>query len=193
MCNIWKDEHPVHQELTIDDLKNVFLREPLLKNLAEVGLTGGEPYLRGDLDEIVIFFIKNFKKAKVSINTNGLLGDRICEKTLAITKGISPEDINRIRISFSVDGIKAVHDRVRGIPGNYQKVLDIIGRLREGIPGIEYGITFTVLPDNYDQIWDVYLLSKELKVGFSFSIAQVSGIYYDNSEKNLSLYADDAA
>jgi len=50
MCNIWK--HPQTNELGISELED-FLRNPLLSQLEWIQLTGGEPFMRNDLDEII--------------------------------------------------------------------------------------------------------------------------------------------
>jgi len=182
MCNIWQENHSDYPEVTIDDLNLTFSNNPLFQNLTDIGLTGGEPFLREDLDQICLFFLNSFSNARISINTNGLMAEKIYRTTLSLVEEFSIGERNRVRISFSVDGIGEKHDFIRGTPNNFEKVLKIVERMQEQIPGIEYSFTFTILPENYNQIWDVYNLSKELKVGFSFSPVQVSGIFYQNKD-----------
>ena len=164
------------------DLARAFENQPLYKNLTEIGLTGGEPFLRDDLAEIGLFFLNHFPNAQLSINTNGLLSDKIIKVMELLIKALSKDGRNRIRISFSIDGIETTHDSIRGVPNNFQKTMETIKQMKRNILGIEYGLTFTVLPENYDQIMDAYTLSKELNVGFSFSIAQTSGTFYQNTD-----------
>lgn len=180
MCNIWKGNCSKSKELTIKDLKHTFSSKDLFGKFCNIGLTGGEPFLREDLDLIGRFFLNNFPRSRISINTNGLLTDKIVRTTESLIKGFSFKERNRVRISFSVDGIQEKHDQIRGVPNGFEKVLKIVRRIQEKIPGLEYSLTFTILPENYDQISDVYSLSKELGVGFSFSPFQVSGVFYQN-------------
>jgi molybdenum cofactor biosynthesis enzyme MoaA len=67
MCNIIKSNKE-YKEMSLDDIRKV------VKNLVKIGagvvlLTGGEPFLREDLPEIVIFvfpWILWMKKNKIS-------------------------------------------------------------------------------------------------------------------------------
>ncbi|MDB9823137.1 radical SAM protein [Deltaproteobacteria bacterium] len=180
MCNIWKDNLAPRPELTLEDLTAALTNQAMFQNISEIGLTGGEPFLRDDLARIGRFFLDQFPKARLSINTNGLLREKIIGITESLIKNLHKDEHNRIRISFSIDGIDEIHDSIRGIPNNYIKVTDLIKMMTREITGIEYGVTFTILPENFHQIWDVFLLSKQLNVGFSFSMAQTSGTFYQN-------------
>ncbi len=186
MCNIWKKDHSDASELNLDMLHSTFLNNRFFDNLIEIGLTGGEPFLRDDLHQIGRFFLKNFPQARISVNSNGLMPDLISKTTSLLVDGIPLDERQRIRLSFSLDGIGEKHDLIRGRAHNFEKVLQIVEKMKNEIPGLEYGFTFTVLPENYDQIWDVYNLAKDLKVGFSFSFAQTSGIFYENKDLNFS-------
>lgn len=182
MCNIWqidyRDGKLRSQELTVADLERIFSDEEMFSHVTDIGLTGGEPMLHPQLDEIARFYLHRFPDARISVNTNALQPEK-CVKTL---RSILKDEPNpgRFRISFSLDGIGDVHDSIRGIPGNYEKVLKNLTMVREAIPGIELAFTMTLLPENYDQIQKVWELANREDVGFSFSFPQTSGSFYQN-------------
>jgi len=81
------------------------------------GITGGEPFLRKDLFEIIVYARKT--GLKVSIITDGhLLDDKILE---GIVK-------NEVRVSISIDGAETMNDQIRG-KGAYKSALSALKSL----------------------------------------------------------------
>ncbi|MEE8576327.1 MAG: radical SAM protein [candidate division Zixibacteria bacterium] len=84
MCNIWKFPTDIEEELTPDIIAK------LPGGLGRINLTGGEPTLREDIDELVGILYK--KCQKVEISTNGYYTDtlvRLAEKYPVIMIGVS--------------------------------------------------------------------------------------------------------
>ena len=74
MCNIW-DKKDLSPELTPDDIGR-FMRRP--HRIYWLGITGGEPFLRNDLIQLVSAAISPPTTIKViHFATNGILTDRI--------------------------------------------------------------------------------------------------------------------
>lgn len=182
MCNIWQIDYTDgklrSQELTAHDLERVFSDQTMFENVTDIGLTGGEPMLHPNLDEIARFYLKRFPKARISVNTNALQPEKCVSVLKSILQG--EPNPNRFRVSFSLDGVDDVHDSIRGIPGNYKKVLKNLRLVREAKLDIELAFTMTLLPENYNQILSVWRLADEEGVGFSFSFPQTSGSFYQN-------------
>ncbi len=114
-------------------------------------LTGGEPLLRED-----IFEIARYGKSKgltLVMAPNGtLLNDQNIEKI--ITSGIK-------RISVSLDAPDAAsHDRLRGVPGAFDRAVEGIGRARKA--GLEFQINTTVTKRNISFILKIVQLAKDL-------------------------------
>lgn len=187
MCNIWQIDYTDGllraQELTVADLERIFADEALFRHVTDIGLTGGEPMLHPQLADIARFYLGRFPHASVSINTNALQPEKSVKTLKAILNGENRPE--RFRVSFSLDGIDGIHDQIRGIPGNFKKVLKSLKLVREAVSGIELAFTMTVLPGNYDQITRVWELASEEGVGFSFSFPQTSGSFYHNVEKQF--------
>ncbi len=129
-CYIWKkNEHkPVTTDLDLETIERLF---------RSIGWTyffnvsGGEPFLRKDLTEIVRLACKHLRPAVIHIPTNAIMPERIEETTrniLEIIKEEAPGTLLTIKPSF--DGIGKQHDEIRGIPGNFNKLLDTLERLK---------------------------------------------------------------
>ncbi|GEM_PF-189795 len=98
--------------------------------MEHITLGGGEPFLRKDLSDIAIAFYKYTHVRNISIPSNGIRPDLIELHVENILKNC-PDLI--LKISLSIDGIGDAHDRMRGVAGNYQRVIasdQILRRLR---------------------------------------------------------------
>ena len=170
MCNIWKNDNP--NELSMDNFEQ-------LTDLKYINLSGGEPFLRSDLYEIIKLLKKNNPNSNIIISSNGLMTNKIVslmKKLMFIDKGIG--------IRISIDGIGQTHDKIRGVEGTYENAVQTIKELKEN--NIEnLGIGFTINNDNKDEIIKVYELSKKLKIEFSMSSIQNSDIYFNKKDNNL--------
>ncbi|MGD2248865.1 MAG: radical SAM protein [Candidatus Methanofastidiosia archaeon] len=119
ICNIWKKykENPEKQkeELTLEEIESIFTHF----DLSWISLTGGEPFLRKDLADIIITVKEHNPHLHVlSIPTNGSLPGIIYK---VITKILDETDIANVIISVSVDGDQKLHNTLRGVPGLWEK------------------------------------------------------------------------
>lgn len=90
-------------------------------------ISGGEPFLRKDLAEIV----SAFDCSVVQIPTNGLLGDSILEQVQEMRRRMKPQ----LALSVSIDGLEATHDEIRGRSGACRAAWDTFERLKAlGVP-----------------------------------------------------------
>ena len=165
MCNIWRLGRR-HEELPLD-LITRFLDNPLLSKLVELDLTGGEPFLRQDLPELIRCVsqlkdrtLTNLKT--VALASNGLLPEVVARVVAEMLEAIAGKfDLAMV---CSLDGLGEAHDRVRGIPGAYPKVRETLARLQQikaKSPNFWLGIKTTILPSNWDQIPSLRQFSQE--------------------------------
>lgn len=156
MCNIWRLRRR-HEELPLGVITR-FLDTPHFSKLVELDLTGGEPFLRQDLPELIRFVSHLKDRTLTSLKTvalasNGLLPEvvaRVVEEMLEAIEGKF-----ELAMVCSLDGLGEPHDRVRGIAGAYQKVRETLERLqkiKEKNPNYWLGIKTTILPINWDQV-----------------------------------------
>ena len=100
-------------------------------------LSGGEPLLRKDLTVLAKRVASH--GCLVSMNTNGTLlnEDRVSEVADVFDT-----------IVVSLDGPKEVHDRIRGVPGTYDKATEAIRLLKAN--GVRTGVNSVATPWNID-------------------------------------------
>src|SRR5438309_4168830 len=90
--------------------------------------TGGEPFLRKDIGEIIKIFHKNTGVRNVGIPTNGSTTAR----TVSIVKDLCETcpDLD-LHIDVSIDGVGALHDEIRVFPGLFKRTIETYKALRE--------------------------------------------------------------
>lgn len=131
-CNIWKLYPEKHQnpaqELSLDEITRFF------KSMGRVyffNLSGGEPFLRKDLPDIVASAIDYLHPSIIHSPTNGLAPDRIIETTrqiLQLTRQKKSKAV--VTVKPSLDGIGPLHDEIRGVKGNWVKLLKTVDGLK---------------------------------------------------------------
>ncbi len=189
MCNIWQKyrEEPakLKEELTLPEIQELF-SSPYMREIKNVHLTGGEPFLRSDFVDLVGFFIKKYPAATIFIATNSLNPGLIIERLKNIFALYSP-DPRMIHLGFSVDGIGETHNIMRGRTDAYERVLEGAEKIRIHFPEIDININFTITPANARDLLAVYELSAKLGARFGTQFAQMSESFYENSDFQYSL------
>ena len=122
-CDIWRKPN---DDLAVDEWEKVFAS--LGHAPFYMTFTGGEPFLRPDLDELVIRAYQQCKPEVITIPTNGMLTERV----LAMTERMCREcPTSSIGINLSLDGIGDEHDDIRGVEGNWKLSMATWQRLKE--------------------------------------------------------------
>ena len=165
MCNIWQ----------IKDFPEMAPAEylKLPPTLKDINISGGEPFLRTDLVEIVRNIHRACPKAKVNISTNGFLVETI-KRVLPEVKRVFPN----IAVSVSVDGIGQMHETVRRVPQAWHKVLETIRFCRDEAKIKDIKLAFTLNSVNSKHLRQAFLWSKKLGVQFTMAVAHSSEIYF---------------
>ncbi|NUP88765.1 MAG: radical SAM protein [Candidatus Sumerlaeia bacterium] len=164
MCDIWKDYPP--DVLRPEDY------ERLPTTLKYVNVSGGEPFLRPDLPEIIEVVLQRSPRAQVVISSNGFLPRRVHDQMARIVKFYP-----RIGIGFSVDGLSEMHHRIRGIAGGFERLMESLRICQDlGVKNIR--IAFTASRDNVGDFRRVYELANEMGVQFTCAVAQDSSHYF---------------
>lgn len=164
---------------------SAFLNDVKLKKLDAIVITGGEPFLKEDLTDILLEFKKKTSARIFHITTNGFLRDRIIESVRFLqSKGLS------IDIKVSIDDIDGKHDILRGKVGSFRNALATVDKLRSAFNKKEIfiGINQTVFEDNYQSIPEVKKLAKDLDVAYhGFVGLKQRALYSDSQENDYSL------
>jgi len=170
MCNIWQIKD--FPEMPAD----AYLKLP--SSLRDVNISGGEPFLRHDLVQIVKNVRTACPKAKINISTNGFLVDTI-KRVLPEIKKIEPN----IAVSVSVDGVGPMHEKVRRVPNAWAKVVETIWFCRAMLKIKHVKLAFTLNSENFSHLSLAHEWSKRLGAEFTMAIAHSSDIYF--GKKNV--------
>lgn len=125
MCGNYKRENNFQNELTADDIKKIF-SDPYLKNLDVIRFTGGEPFIKKDLKEIIYNIHKNTKTAFYFITTNCTFIERMED----LIKNLVPEGI-KLNLQVSLDTLDEGHDDIRKLKGSGKLVIENLLRLKK--------------------------------------------------------------
>lgn len=171
MCSIWSIKE--HNDIPPE----VFRKLPT--TLRDVNISGGEPFLRSDLADVVRVIHERLPRCRVVVSTNGLMGERLVPKALELVS-IFPD----IGFAFALDGIGEMQDFIRGVTGGYENVLSAIKGLKEsGVENIR--VAFTLTTENADHMIRVYDLAKELGVQFTMQVAHDSDFFFGKHDSTI--------
>lgn len=123
-----------------------------MDHLAWLHLSGGEPFLRQDLPELVELFYRHTGVRRVGIPTNGLPGLRVAESAQRIIEHCPDMQLT---VVLSLDGLEQTHDYLRGIAGNWKKTmqtLDELKALRKSFPRLSLNICSVLNNRNAEEI-----------------------------------------
>jgi MoaA/NifB/PqqE/SkfB family radical SAM enzyme len=157
ICNIWKicreDPGASAREMSLDEYRRLF--RDYGRSLFMASFEGGEPFLREDLSEIVAACLRECPNCvTVLLDSNGLLPEVIEKRVRAILS--LPFDVP-VYIAFSLDGLEAVHDRMRGVPGGFRKLMESVRRLRTiGSRRLKIYFQTTISGGNWRTLLDFY-------------------------------------
>jgi MoaA/NifB/PqqE/SkfB family radical SAM enzyme len=147
-CNIWKMKA---DDLTLDEYGKIF--DSLGRGVFWVTLSGGEPFMRPDLEAIAKSLYARCRPAIINIPTNGLLGENIAKRAESIARAC-PE--SQIVINLSLDGVGKKHDAIRGVPGNFERSMKTYAALRRiSLPNFSLGIHTVISRYNVKNIAEI--------------------------------------
>lgn len=180
-CNIWKIKNK--KDISIEDIRKFFENN---NYFYWIDLTGGEVFLRDDLIEIVKIIKETQKNLfLLHIPTNSLLDKKIYKNVLDIIKMNFPKFL----ITVSLDGDKKMHEKLRGVKGNWDKSLGLYKKLKI-LKSKNFDCFFgmTVSSMNYKIVSKLFnSLNKEIidinKTDIHYNLVHNSSLYYKNNIK----------
>lgn len=139
-------------ELSTDEISKLTCN--LGTTLYNVNLTGGEPFLRNDLFEIVKCYTENTSARSIVITTNGWHTDKIKE---LVTRYAKLNTTCVLKISISIDNFEEEHNKGRNLEDGYARAVEsflIASRCNSGMVNADVAITVT--PHNADNVVSLY-------------------------------------
>lgn len=178
MCDVWQKRQG-ESELSLKEIKDVFGQ---IKKIDAIRISGGEPFLRQDIADIINIIEKTSAPSVYHITTNGFL----TEKIISDIKKIKP--IKKVHIKISIDSVGERHDNVRGIKGAYDmamKTVSELSKLRENY-GFYLGVNQTII--DKESMESYFKLAEELKkfkvsVHPVFAYTNTTALYSGNNIK----------
>ncbi len=173
-----------NNELSLDEINRISSGFGHIKALT---ISGGEPFLREDLKEIISIFYKNNGLQYVSIHTNAFLTQKISQTISEILQSL--KGLNVV-ICISIDGIGKLHDQIRGVPDGFNKATDTIKELKKikKIFNNLYLVSSTMYShstqDTFLQTFDY--IQNEI-TGIKPSLSFIRGNTHINEEKNVNI------
>lgn len=159
MCHVWRRPTTPSDEIGLDVIDK-------LPRMFFANITGGEPFMRQDLPEIVDVLRK--KSERIVISTNGYFTDKIINLCRRY-----PD----IGIRISIEGLGKTNDEIRGISDGFDRGLRTLLELQAlGIRDIGFGMTVQDL--NCHDIMPLYRLSKGLRYEFATAIIHNSHYFH---------------
>ena len=185
-CFIWKRRR--REEMTPDEIGSFLADAPSLR---WVNLTGGEPFLRDDMVEVVEAVRGALPKlAVVDFPTTGQRTDVILSSVERMTK----LGIPKLFVTCSIEGPPALHDTLRGREGAFDNMIATYAGLK-AMPGVDtyFGMTLSAsnaahVDETVAAVQDALPSTPNADVDwrdFHFNVYTESGHYYDNVEKGL--------
>ena len=164
MCNRYKEPSAPEEEITVDTIRK-------LPEMYFTNITGGEPFIREDLKDIVRELYK--KSDRIVISTNGFFTDRIVELC---------KEFPNVGIRISIEGLEQTNNEIRGLDDGFNKGYTTLKTLVDmGMKDVGFGMT--VQDRNASDLVPLYKLSDEL--GMEFATASLHNSFYFVESKNI--------
>lgn len=163
-CTCWRQisKDKISKQQAID-----FLLELKDLGIEMIRFSGGDPFVRRDFFEILSAIPQNTFK-KVVVATNGLLVGKYKEE-------INNSIITNLSVSF--DGVGENNDKIRGIPGYFDKVITNLKGINKSIK-IVSGLS-NVLAEDIDKIIDI---AQKSGYGFDVNLLDSNPYFFDNED-----------
>ncbi len=164
MCNRYKVPSLPEEEITVETIKK-------LPEMYFTNITGGEPFIREDLKDIVRELYK--KSDRIVISTNGFFTDRIVDLC---------KEFPQIGIRISIEGLEQTNNEIRGLEDGFNKGYTTLKTLVEmGMKDVGFGMT--VQDKNAPDLVSLYDISDEM--GMEFATASLHNSFYFVESTNI--------
>lgn len=164
MCNRYKVPSKPEEEISIETIKK-------LPQMYFTNITGGEPFIRDDLKDIVRELYK--KSERIVISTNGFFTDKIVDLC---------KEFPQIGIRISIEGLEQTNNEIRGLDDGFNRGYTTLKTLVDmGMKDVGFGMT--VQDKNAPDLVALYNISDEL--GMEFATASLHNSFYFVESNNI--------
>ncbi|MCC6586001.1 MAG: radical SAM protein [Bryobacterales bacterium] len=136
-------------DLTFDQIRRLSETAPPFRKL---WISGGEPFLRPELAQILTMFVRNNGVCNINLPTNGLLPEKMFRALDAVLDACPDAAID---LNFSLDGLANTHDAIRGVPNNFVRTLETMRQAEQrytGVKRLRRNVLTVITRENYHEI-----------------------------------------
>ena len=164
MCNRYKAPSLPEEEITIETIRK-------LPEMYFTNITGGEPFIRDDLKDIVRELYK--KSERIVISTNGFFTEKIVDLC---------REFPQVGIRISIEGLEQTNNEIRGLEDGFNRGYTTLKKLVDmGMKDVGFGMT--VQDRNANDLVPLYNISDEL--GMEFATASLHNSFYFVESNNI--------
>ena len=164
MCNRYKAPSKPEEEITVETIRK-------LPEMYFTNITGGEPFIREDLKDIIRELYK--KSDRIVISTNGFFTDRIVDLC---------REFPQVGIRISIEGLEQTNNEIRGLDDGFNKGYTTLKTLVEmGMKDVGFGMT--VQDKNAADLVPLYEISDKLNM--EFATASLHNSFYFVESNNI--------
>lgn len=164
MCSRFKAPSRPEEEISLETIKK-------LPPMYFTNITGGEPFIRTDLKDIVRELYK--KSDRIVISTNGFFTDRIIDLC---------KEFPNVGIRISIEGLEETNNKIRGLNDGFNKGYTTLKKLVE-MKHPDVGFGMTVQDCNANDLVPLYKKAEELNM--EFATASLHNSFYFVECKNI--------
>tara|TARA_Y100000031_G_scaffold56844_1_gene64537 strand:+ start:818 stop:1861 length:1044 start_codon:yes stop_codon:yes gene_type:complete len=178
-CFNWKNINNGTADLSLEEINKVSNN---MRNIKSLLLSGGEPFIRNDLVDIIKIFYENNNTRTIQIPTNGFFTDTIIKKVGIILKTMTNLNVN---IGISLDALGEKHDQITRTENAFNNAIQT--KMKLAILEKKY----TTLKSNFltvisnQNINDIESLFNYINNNFGFENIAFFPIRGDHFSKNL--------
>lgn len=178
--------------LSDDELAAIFGHPSVATTLRAINFTGGEPTLRKDLPQLVARLVDACPNLEsFSLNSNGML--RPSFERIRGVIDVARDRGKKLYLFISLDGVGALHDEIRGVPGAFERTvatIDAVRALNRPYRELSLGVSATATWKNIDHLDDVLRFAVERDIAVSFTFPMETDVYMNNADRVARFHAD---
>lgn len=136
-------------DLSFDEIARLSETAPPFRKL---WISGGEPFLRDELADILAMFVRRNGVRNINLPTNGLLPDRIFR---VMDRVLEECPDTAVDLNFSLDGMGATHDSIRGVPNNFVRTVETMraaGERYRGVRRLRRNVVTVITSENCGEV-----------------------------------------
>lgn len=180
----WKKSNIHGESLSFHEIEK--LSESIKKTLF-LSITGGEAFIREDIEDIISLFTKKNKVHRYQIPTSGFDSSLVLEKTKRI---LNDNPAIPFRIDVSLDGNEEVHEKIRGVKGAYKNAVTTItelNKLKKKYSFFDVGVITTISGYNQNIIEEISEIIESIHPAGEWMINITRGKARDSASEEINL------